>query len=363
MKKIQLYKNIYIRENIFPLSLFFIYFCILLLMSGIHIGLLILMNRMAWNDVIQTVVPILYWGSVSMGLTLFTKKKVKDTYEEPLHKLAKATDQVAKGDFSVYVPTIHTSDKYDYLDLMIVDFNKMVEELGSVETLKTEFFSNVSHEIKTPLAIIQNYAELLKDKNLSETQRQEYVQNIYDSVKRLSNLITNILKLNKLEKQTIAPNCVSYDLSAQLCQCILNFENLWDQKNIEIEADIEDQRIIDLDQELLELVWNNLISNAIKFTNQNGMISIKQYVENHYCIVSISDSGCGMDEMTQKHIFEKFYQGDTSHATQGNGLGLALVMRVIHLLNGTIEVESQLGTGSTFTVKLPMDERGVNGDE
>ena len=204
MKKIQLYKKIYIRENIFPLSLFCIYFCILLLMSGIHIGLLILMNRMAWNDVIQTVVPILYWGSVSMGLTLFTKKKIKDTYEEPLHKLAKATDQVAKGDFSVYVPTFHTSDKYDYLDLMIVDFNKMVEELGSVEILKTEFFSNVSHEIKTPLAIIQNYAELLKDTNLSEIQRQEYVQNIYDSVKRLSNLITNILKLNKLEKQTIA---------------------------------------------------------------------------------------------------------------------------------------------------------------
>lgn len=312
---------------------------------------------------IASILNMAYWIIISVLLTVLIRYNTIRLYEKPMKRFAQATKQVAGGDFTVYVEPVHTVEKYDYLDYMIIDFNKMVEELGSIETLKTEFFSNVSHEIKTPLAIIQNYAELLENENLSEMQRQEYVHNIYESVKRLSNLITNILKLNKLEKQNIALNNVSYDLSEQLCQCILNYENLWDQKNIEIEVDIEDRRMIYLDAELMELVWNNLLSNAIKFTEENGHICIKESIENDRCIVSISDSGCGMDEKTQKHIFEKFYQGDTSHATQGNGLGLALVMRVLHILNGSIQVESQVGIGSTFTVSLPMNQSGVNNYE
>lgn len=347
-------KQRHIKKSLFPLSLFAIYLGVLLLMSGIHSGLIVVIHKMNWNDFVETIIPILYWTMVAMILTLFTRKKIKDTYEEPLHKLAKATEQVANGDFSVYVPTIHTPDQWDYLDVMIVDFNKMVEELGSVETLKTEFFSNVSHEIKTPLSIIQNYAELLKDEYLPDDKKQEYVHYIDESVKRLSNLITNMLKLNKLEKQNIVIHHTPYDLTNQLCQCIIHYENLWEEKCIEIEADIEEKRIIDLDAELMEIVWNNLISNAIKFTDNHGTIHVNQYVENNQCIVSIRDSGCGMDERTQKHIFEKFYQGDTSHAIQGNGLGLALVMRILHLLNGSIEVKSQLGEGSTFTVTLPL---------
>ena len=352
-----------IKKSRFPLSLFAIYLGVLLLMAGIHTGVIVMVNEAQWNTWIQTLIPMIYWTLVAIGLTLFTRKKIEVTYEEPMHTLAKATKQVVNGDFSVYIPTIHTSDKWDYLDVMITDFNKMVEELGSIETLKTEFFSNVSHEIKTPLAIIQNYAELLICENLDEEQRDAHIRTIYESVKRLSDLITNILKLNKLEKQSIAPKCVSYDISEQLCQCILNYENLWDQKNIEIEADLEDQRKIYLDEELMELVWNNLISNAIKFTEENGTIFVKQYIEDDQCIVSIRDTGCGMDENTRKHIFEKFYQGDTSHATQGNGLGLSLVIRVLHILNGTIKVESEIGTGSTFTVILPIHKSEVNEDE
>ena len=136
-----------IRNDRFPPSLFLVYLVVLLLMSGIHTGLVVGMNTLGWNDLLQTLVPILYWSAVAVGLTLFTRRQVQRVYEEPMHRLAAATEKVADGDFSVYVPPLHTSDKLDYLDVMIVDFNKMVEELGSIETLKTDFFSNVSHEI------------------------------------------------------------------------------------------------------------------------------------------------------------------------------------------------------------------------
>ena len=151
-----------IKDSLFPISLFAIYLGVLLLMSGLHVGLVVMMNKLGWNNFVQSVLPVVYWGIVAGGLTLFTRKKMRDTYEEPLHRLAEATEQVANGDFSVYVPTIHTADRLDYVDVMILDFNKMVEELGSVETLKTDFVSNVSHEMKTPIAVIKNYAELLQ---------------------------------------------------------------------------------------------------------------------------------------------------------------------------------------------------------
>ena len=219
-----------IKDSLFPVSLFAIYLGVLLLMSGIHQGLVVLMNALALNSFIQTLIPTIYWSAVAVGLTFFTRKKIKDTYEAPLHRLAEATEQVAGGDFSVYVPTVHTSDKLDYLDVMILDFNKMVEELGSVETLKTDFVSNVSHEMKTPIAIIKNYAELLQTKNVSEEEKLEYAENIRDAAGKLSELISNILKLNKLENQRIDPEIESYDLCGQLEECILQYEELWDEK-------------------------------------------------------------------------------------------------------------------------------------
>ena len=203
-------------------------------MSGIHQGLVVLMNTLELNGFIQTLIPTIYWTAVAAGLTLFTRKKVKDTYEEPLHRLADATQQVAGGDFSVYVPTIHTADRLDYLDVMILDFNKMVEELGSVETLKTDFVSNVSHEMKTPIAVIKNYAELLQMKNASDGEKAEYARNIEEAAGHLSALISNILKLNKLENQRIDPEIESYDLCGQLEECILQYEELWDEKELRL---------------------------------------------------------------------------------------------------------------------------------
>lgn len=345
-----------IRDSLFPPSLFAIFLGVLFLMSGIHTGLIVFMNKIGWNEFVQTMVPMLYWGMVAVGLTLFTRKKIKDTYEEPLHKLAEATRQVANGDFSVYVPTIHTQNKWDYLDVMIVDFNKMVEELGSIETLKTDFISNVSHEMKTPISVIKNSAQMLQLGTLSEEEQTEYAKTIDSAAGRLSDLITNILKLNKLENQRIVPEVKSYDVCRQLCECVLSFENLWEEKAIELEMDIEDAAIIHADKSLLELVWNNLFSNAVKFTKPGGRIVVRQVSDEEHVKVSVSDTGCGISQESMKHILDKFYQGDNSHSTEGNGLGLALVKRVLELMDGEIQIASREGEGSTFTVTLPIAE-------
>ena len=341
-----------IRNNRFPPSLFFVYLGVLLAMSGIHTGMIVGMNKLGWNDLMQTAVPLFYWSAVAVGLTFFTRRQIQRTYEEPMHRLAQATEQVAGGDFSVYIPPLHTSDKLDYMDIMLIDFNKMVEELGSIETLKTDFFSNVSHEIKTPLAVIQNNAELLRMEELTDTQR-EYADTIYQSSRRLADLISNILKLNKLEKQTITPDIQVYDVCAQLAECALGHEQAWEQKELEFDADMEDKAEIAADPALMELVWNNLLSNAVKFTEPRGSILLTENSDADHVYVSVQDNGCGMSEDTQKHIFEKFYQGDTSHAMAGNGLGLALALRVLQLNGFQIKVESAPGKGSTFTVIMP----------
>ena len=347
-----------VKNSLFPLSLFGIFLGVLFLMSGIHVGLVVLMNSLGWNELLQTLVPMTYWGLVAMGLTFFTRKKMRDTYEEPLHRLAEGIRKVAEGDFSVYVPTVHTSSRLDYLDVMILDFNKMVEELGSVETLKTDFVSNVSHEMKTPIAVIKNYAELLQTDRGTEEERREYARNIEEAAARLSTLISNILKLNKLENQSIDPDIEAYDLSGQLEMCILQYEELWDEKELELEVDIAERVNVRADRSLMELVWNNLLSNAVKFTEPGGTVTIRQRTAEGQVEVSVTDTGCGMSQESIRHIFDKFYQGDTSHAREGNGLGLALVKRIIDLMNGEITVVSRPGQGSTFTVRLPAaDER------
>lgn len=362
MKKENTDGHVRIKQSRFPPSLFAVYFLTLLLMSGIHMGLVTWGNKEGWSTVVQILIPSVYWGLVAAGLTLFTRWQIRTTYEEPLHKLEEATERVAEGDFSIYIPPFHTPDKLDYLDMMIIHFNKMVEELGSIETLKTDFFSNVSHEFKTPLAVIQSNAELLSAENLEEERRKEHAEMILQATKRLSSLITNMLKLNKLEKQAIKPMPQSYDLCEQLCQCALQFEDRWERKAIEFDADLEERVMIQADEGLLELVWTNLLSNAIKFTPDGGTVTLRQTSDDNGVVISVSDTGCGMNEETRKHIFDKFYQGDASHSTEGNGLGLALVQRILQLSDGEISVESTPGEGSRFTVRLPkmIEQREEN---
>jgi signal transduction histidine kinase len=195
-----------------------------------------------------------------------------------------------------------------------------------------------------------NYATMLQRPGITEEERQEYAKAISEAARKLAQLITNILKLNKLENQQIFPQPKEFDLGEQLCESLLVFEDAWEAKNLNIETDIQENVRIRSDPELLSLVWNNLISNAVKFTPEGGTVAVSLQAEGDRITVSVSDTGCGMTADTGMHIFEKFYQGDTSHATQGNGLGLPLVKRVMDILRGEISVESVCGEGSTFTV-------------
>ena len=280
--------------------------------------------------------------------------------KRPVKRIVSAAEQIMKGDFSVRIPSLRSADKMSGFDVIADYFNQMAEELSGTETLRTDFIANVSHELKTPLAVIQNYGTLLQQPSLSEEKRQEYAKAITNTSRRLANLITDILKMNKLETQQIYPKAETYELGEQLCECLLAFESAWEEKDLEIETDVEEEVLVDTDAELLSLVWNNLFSNAVKFTEPGGTISLSLKAEGEFAIVRVSDTGCGISSEVGKHIFEKFYQGDTSHAAQGNGLGLALVKRVIDIVGGDISVSSEVGKGSTFTVKLRREPDGAS---
>ena len=276
----------------------------------------------------------------------------KRMVDRPVKIILDAAEKVMEGDFSVRIDPVKEFAGETGFNEIIKCFNKMTAELAGTETLRTDFIANVSHELKTPLAVIGIYATMLQSPGLSEAEKNEYAKAISQSSRRLAQLITNILKLNKLENQQIFPQKTEFDLGEQLCESLLQFEDVWEKKNLEIETDIEDDVRIRSDAELLSLVWNNLISNAVKFTPEGGTITVQLHTEGDFVTVSVRDTGCGMKPEVGQHIFEKFYQGDTSHATQGNGLGLALVKRVMDILNGEIGVQSIYGQGSTFTVRF-----------
>ena len=276
----------------------------------------------------------------------------KRMVDRPVKQIMDALDQVMQGDFTVRITPVKEFAGETGFNEIIKAINKMTAELEGTETLRTDFIANVSHELKTPLAVMGNYAAMLRQPGISEAERMEYARAISHSSRRLAALITNILKLNKLENQQIFPKHEEFDLSGQLCEVLLQFEDAWEAKALNIETDISDDVSVRSDAELLSLVWNNLISNAVKFTPSGGTIGVVLKADENTVVVSVSDTGCGIDPETGKHIFEKFYQGDTSHATQGNGLGLALVKRVVDILHGEITVRSIPGEGSTFSVRI-----------
>ena len=345
-----------IKKKIFPISTFILSFLVFAILTTVEMK--IIGNYIDYTQIPQKLIVgiFVFWMLGAAIFTYFTNWQFRKKYQEPLEKVSIAAKKVAEGDFSIYLKAQHTKDKADCLDILVEDFNKMVEELGSNETLKTDFFSNVSHEFKTPLAVIYNDAQLLQKSVSADSEQADYVESILDSTKRLSNLIQNMLKLNKLEKQTIQPMPETYDVCAQLCDCIIQFDDSMEKKNIDFEADMEDEAYICADPGLMELVRNNLMSNALKFTPDGGKIRLLQKRDENYIQISVSDNGCGIDSEVMKHIFDKFYQGDTSHAMHGNGLGLALVKRVLELTDGHITVESKPQKGTTFTVFMPVAE-------
>lgn len=338
-----------IRKRIFPISIFILSLVFFAVITTIQMKII---GKYIHADEISAVAVtgvFGFWFLGSVIFTFFTGWQVRKKYTEPLEEIADAARKVAEGDFSVYLRPRHTKDKADCLDVLVQDFNKMVEELGSTETLKTDFFSNVSHEFKTPLSVIYSNAQILQRQEMDEEQK-DCVNNIADASRRMSSLIQNMLKLNKLEKQTIIPKVEVYDVCAQLCECAVQFEESWEKKNLELNVEMEERAYIAADPGLMELVWNNLLSNAIKYNREGGSITISETSDDQYVRVSVADTGLGMNENVMKHIFDKFYQGDESHATFGNGLGLALVKRTLELSNASITVESTPDKGSVFTV-------------
>ena len=276
----------------------------------------------------------------------------KLTVEKTAKHIVEASKKIVEGDFSARIHPVSRFGIDENFNNIIECFNQMAEELSGVETLRTDFIANVSHEMKTPLAVMQNYGTLMQTPNLSEEKRMEYAKGVADGSRRLADMMTNILKLNRLENQQIYPQTTEFDLGEQLCECLLQYENVWEKSEIEIDTDIAENIKVKADAELLSHVWNNLFSNAFKFTEAGGMVTVTLAATEHHAIVKVADTGCGMSPEIGAHIFEKFYQGDTSHATQGNGLGLALVKRVIDIMHGEITVESAIGKGTTFTVRI-----------
>ena len=294
---------------------------------------------------------------LSLLCTVIDGVRRKFTFDRPVKRITDAARKLINGDFSVRVPLVR-GDREDGLNPVIDCFNAVAEELSGTETLRTDFVANVSHELKTPLAVVHNYAVMLRKPGLPEEERLEYAGAIADASRRLADLITNILRLNKLENQQIFPNAEEYDLSEQVCRCLLGYEDVWEQKDLNIETDIDDGVMICSDSELLSLVWNNLFSNAMKFTPPGGTVSVSVKGGEGQITVKVSDTGCGISKEVGERMFDQFYQGDTSHSAQGNGLGLALVRRVIDITGSDISVESEVGKGSTFTVRMRREPGG-----
>ncbi len=315
-------------------------------------------ERFKGNTATISAIMLIVCLGISLICSTIDALRRKFTVNSAVEQILTATEQITSGNFKVRLIPRHSFNRYDEFDLIMENLNKMAEELSKNEVLKTDFISNVSHEIKTPLAIIQNYATALQNDKIGKEEKVAYTKILVQASARLTNLVMNILKLNKLENQKIIPESQNIRLDEMLAQTVFAFEDLIDEKHIELSCDI-DEVCINSVTSYLEIICNNLLSNAIKFTPDGGNIFIGLKTENGKAVIRIADSGIGMSEETGKRIFDKFYQGDTSRSKEGNGLGLALVKKVINVIGGNIKVESELGKGSTFTVTLngALDEK------
>lgn len=268
----------------------------------------------------------------------------------PVNKLGKAMSKVAQGDFTI---RLESDNKLTEVQKLYHNFNLMVEELAVTETLQTDFISNVSHEFKTPINAIEGYATLLQeDSNLTAGQI-EYIEKILLNTTRLSGLVSNILLLSKIENQAIPSQNKPYCLDEQLRQAIVALEAKWSEKSIEPVAEL-DNVIYSGNEALLLHAWMNLIDNAVKFSPIGGKVTVCLKASEQNVLISVQDNGCGIAEADKKRIFDKFYQSDTSHKAEGNGLGLALVNRIVSIHQGHIEVENCQDGGCKFTVVLPI---------
>ena len=273
---------------------------------------------------------------------------------KPINDLVQAMRNVSQGDFSVRVDDEGVTGD---MGRLVSSFNDMASELGGLELFRKDFINNFSHEFKTPIVSIRGFAKQLERDDLTDAQRREYLGIIVSESDRLANMSGNVLLLSKLENQTIVTDQTTYRLDEQLRKCILLLEKQWSQKDLELDLELDELPFYG-NEEMLQHVWVNLLGNAIKFSPAGGTLRVTLHREGGDAVAAVRDAGPGMDEATRRRIFEKFYQGDTAHAAEGNGLGLSLVKRIVDLCQGSVEVDSAPGEGSTFTVRLPMQAGG-----
>ncbi len=269
----------------------------------------------------------------------------------PMDDLVRAMHAVSRGDFSVRVDA---EDVPGDMGELASSFNDMASELGGLELFRKDFINNFSHEFKTPIVSIRGFAKQLERDDLTDAQRREYLDIIVTESDRLANMASNVLLLSKLENQTIVTDREDYRLDEQLRRCVLLLEKQWGEKDLEPDIELE-EIIYRGNEEMMNHVWVNLLNNAIKFSPRGGVLTVRLAREGGEVVCTVGDQGPGMDEDTRRRVFEKFYQGDTAHATEGNGLGLSLVKRIVDLCGGSVSVESAPDSGSTFTVRLPLD--------
>lgn len=274
---------------------------------------------------------------------------IADRLLKPLNELIVATREVAKGNYNIKVTNVNDDNE---LGELIRSFNHMTQELNGIEMFRKDFINTFSHEFRTPIVSIRGFARQLQKDSLTDDQRQEYTDIIISESERLTKMSSNILLLTKLEHLAIVTDKKSFLLDEQIRNCILLLQMQWEKKNIDFQIEMDAISYYS-NEEMLSQVWLNLLSNAIKFSHPNGVISVQCYDDGTDVKVKIADKGIGMDDLTMQQIFEKFYQGDSAHASEGNGLGLSLVRRIIDLCGGKIVVKSQLGKGTTFIVRLP----------
>lgn len=298
--------------------------------------------------------PVIFWMllvSVVLGtsITAFLSDKIL----APITRLNSAMGQVAEGDFTV---RLESSSIIEDVRATYENFNLMVRELNATEMLQNDFISNVSHEIKTPINAIEGYAMLLQDQSQTPEEQQECVHKILFNTRRLSDLVGNILLLSKVDNQAIPKEGTVFRLDEQIRQAILLLEPKWTAKNIQFDVDLEPVAFRGSESLLLH-VWTNLIDNAVKFDPEGGLVRLRLSGDVQQVTFLIEDNGAGISDAAQLHVFDRFYQADSSHRSEGNGLGLALVQRILTFCGGSIRLESRPGIGSRFTVTLPVRKK------
>ena len=286
--------------------------------------------------------------TISLLVGIFATNALTRWFIIPIKEIGAAMEKISEGDFKIRLETKSNSKE---IKEIFSGFNMMAHELQSTEILKSDFVSNVSHEFKTPISAIEGYSMLLQNDDNLTPEQKEYVEKIVFNTQRLSSLTGSILLLSKIENQSIVSNKVNFDLDEQIRKSLLILESAWEQKNIEFDIEMDDTDYVG-NEALLHHIWDNLLSNAIKFSNINGKITIRLHNLENRILFTISDEGIGITEEAQKHIFDKFYQADSSHKQKGNGLGLALVKKIVDLEGGDISVKNNEDKGCTFTVVL-----------